>query len=283
MDQGTVQYYFSSWNNLGSTTNGVATKELLPGNYTFRMSYAAATNDKQQNIGTNSTVVFQTVNATVQLQNSLGSPIDQGTVQYYFSSWNNLGTTTNGVAAKELLPGNYTFRMTYEAATSDKQQNIGTNPAVVFQTVNAVVQLRNSQGAPIDTGRVQYYFSSWRDFGVTSNGVAAKELLPANYTFRMTHEAVTNDKAQNISTNNTVSFSTVLCTVRVKNSQNQPVDGALASYYFSSWRQIGPTVNGEITKELLPANLTFRMTMGTVTRNKAQNTATNGLVEFVTQ
>jgi hypothetical protein len=261
----------------------VAAKELLPGNYTFRMTYAAATNDKQQNIGTNPTVLFQTVNATVRLQNSLGSPIDQGTVQYYFSSWNNLGATTDGVAAKELLPGSYTFRMTYEAATNDKQQNIGTNPVVVFQTVNAIVQLRNSQGAPIDTGRVQYYFSSWRDFGVTSNGVAAKELLPANYTFRMTHESVTNDKAQNISTNNTVSFSTVLCTVRVKNSQNQPVSGALASYYFSSWRQIGSTVNGEITKELLPANLTFRITIGTVSQNKAQNTATSGLVEFVVQ
>jgi hypothetical protein len=113
--------------------------------------------------------------------------------------------------------------------------------------------------------------------------VAAKELLPANYTFRMTHETVTNDKAQNISTNNTVSFSTVLCTVRVRNSQNQPVSGATASYYFNSWRQIGQTVNGEITRQLLPANLTFRVTLGTVTQNKAQNTATNGVVEFVVQ
>jgi len=283
MDQGTVQYYFSSWNNLGNTANGIATKELLPGNYTFRMTYAAATNDKLQNIGTNPTVIFQTVNTTVQLQNSLGSPIDQGTVQYYFSSWNNLGATTNGVPAKELLPGSYTFRMTYEFATNEKQQNIGTNPAVVFQTVNAMVQLRNSQGAPIDTGRVQYYFSAWKELGVTSNGVAVKELLPANYTFRMTHESVTNEKAQNISTNNTVAFSTVLCTVRVKNSQNQPVNGALASYYFSAWRQIGPTANGEITKELLPANLTFRITLGTVSQDKAQNIATSSLVEFVTQ
>jgi hypothetical protein len=283
IDQGTVQYYFSSWNNLGTTSNGVAAKELLPGNYTFRMTYAAATNDKQQNIGSNATVVFQTVNATVQLKNSQGGFIDQGTVQYYFSSWNNLGVTTNGVAAKELLPGNYTFRMTYAAATNDKQQNIGTNPTVLFQTVNAIVQLRNSQGAPIDTGRVQYYFSSWRDFGVTSNGVAAKELLPTNYTFRMTHETVTNDKAQNISTNNTVSFSTVMCTVSVKNGQNQPVDNAVISFYFNTWRQIGPTVNGLVAKELLPANLTFRMTLGTVTQNKAQNTGTSGMVEFVTQ
>ncbi len=283
IDQGTVQYYFSSWQSLGTTTNGVATKELLPGNYTFRMAYASATNDKQQNIGSNPTVAFQTVNAAVQLQNSQGALIDTGTVQYYFSSWQNFGTTTNGVATKELLPANYTFRMSYASATKDKQQNVGTNPTVVFNTVNAIVQLKNSLGAFIDQGTVQYYFSSWKSLGATTNGVAAIELLPGSYTFRMSYETVTNDKVQDISTNSTVDFTTVLCTVRVRNSQSQPVDGALISYYFSSWRQIGTTTNGEVTKELLPANMTFRMNLGTTQQDKVQNIGTNALVEFSVQ
>ena len=283
IDQGTVQYYFSSWQNLGSTTNGVAMKELLPGNYTFRMAYASATNDKQQNIGTNPTVLFTTVNAAVQLKNSARSFIDQGTVQYYFSSWQSLGTTTNGVATKELLPGNYTFRMSYASATNDKQQDIGTDPTVVFTTVNASVQLKNSLGSFIDQGTVQYYFSSWQTLGPTINGVATKELLPASYTFRMAYETVTNDKVQDISTNSTVSFSTVLCTVTVKNGQGQPVDGAQVSYYFSSWVPIGATVGGQVTKELLPATLTFRETLGSATQNKAQNIGTSSLVEFVVQ
>ena len=283
IDQGTVQYYFSSWQSLGTTSSGVATKELLPANYTFRMAYASATNDKEQNIGTNATVVFQTVNTAVQLQNSQGALIDTGTVQYYFSSWQNFGTTTSGVATKELLPANYTFRMSYASATKDKQQNVGTNPTVVFNSVNAIVQLKNSLGAFIDQGTVQYYFSSWKTLGSTTNGVAVKELLPGSYTFRMSYETVTNDKVQDISANSTVSFSTVLCTVRVRNSQSQPVDGALISYYFSSWRQIGTTVNGEVTKELLPANLTFRMNLGTTQQDKAQNIGTNALVEFSVQ
>ncbi|MBF8295284.1 MAG: hypothetical protein HW389_1829, partial [Bacteroidetes bacterium] len=176
-----------------------------------------------------------------------------------------------------------TFRMTHEIATNDEQQNIGNNPAVVFQTANAIVQFRNSQGAPIDTGRVQYYFSTWKDLGVTSNGMAAKELLPANYTFRMTHESVSNDKVQNISTNSTVSFSTVLCTVSVRNAQSQPVNNAMISYYSTAWKQIGLTENGQVSKELLPANLTFRMTLGAVSQDKAQNIGTSSLVEFVTQ
>jgi|GEM_PF-3377227 len=285
---GSLQYYDGTWkdatNNNGGTFNITTSLKTL----SLRMTYEFATQTKSNVTVGYDTVAFQTVNAQIKLQSSQGAPIDTGTVQYYFSSWKTLGTTTNGVASKELLPGTYTFRMTYASATLDKQQDIGANPVVIFQTVNASVQLKNSQGAlmPVplgDQGTVQYYFSSWKNFGATTGGVATKELLPGNYTFRMTHESISNDKVQNISTNNTVSFSTVLCTVRVVNSQNQPVNGALASYYFSAWRQIGLTADGEITKELLPANLTFRITVGTVSEDKAQNTATNGLVEFVTQ
>ena len=170
--------------------------------------------------------------------------------------------------------------MTYAYASKDKQQDIGANPVVVFQTVNAAVQLQNSQGTLMDQGTVQYYSGAWRTFGVTANGIASKELLPNNYSFRMTCEFVSNDKVQDISANNTVSFSTVLCTVRVKDTQSQPVDGAQASYYSGAWRQIGATVNGEVTKELLPATLTFRITYGTTQQDKTQNLSTSNVVEF---
>jgi len=280
IDQGTVQYYSGAWRELGTTTNGVANKELLPNNYSFRMAYAYASKDKQQDISTNPTVVFQTVNATVQLQNSQGTLIDQGTVQYYSGAWRDLGVTTNGIVAKELLPNNYSFRMTYAYASKDKQQDISTNPTVVFQTVNAAVQLQNSQGTLIDQGTVQYYSGAWRDLGTTTSGIAKKELLPNNYSFRMTYEYVSLDKAQDISTNNTVSFSTVLCTIRVKNSQNQLINNAMTSYYSGAWRQIGNTVNGVITKELLPVNLSFRVKYGTQQQDKQQNLSTNTVVEF---
>ena len=284
-DTGSVQYYAGAWRNLGTTTNGITAKELLPANYSFRMTYAYASKDKQQDISTNATVIFQTVSATIQLQNSQGNLIDQGTVQYYSGAWRDLGTTTNGIAKKELLPNNYSFRMTYAYASKDKQQDIGTNATVVFQTVNAAIQLQNSQGtlmpAPLgDQGTVQYYSGAWRTLGTTTNGTASKELLPNNYSFRMTYEYVSLDKAQDISVNNTVSFSTVLCTIQVKNSQNQPVNNAMASYYSGAWRQIGNTVNGVITKELLPVNLSFRVKYGTQQQDKQQNLSTNNVVEF---
>jgi len=170
--------------------------------------------------------------------------------------------------------------MTYAYASKDKAQDITTNATVVFQTVNAAVQLQNSQGTLMDQGTVQYYSGAWRDLGTTTNGIAKKELLPNNYSFRMTYEYVSLDKAQDISTNNTVNFSTVLCTIRVKNSQNQLVNNAMASYYSGAWRQIGNTVNGLITKELFPVNLSFRIKYGTQQQDKQQNLSTNAVVEF---
>jgi len=283
MDQGTVQYYAGAWRDFGTTSSGVATKELLPANYSFRITYAYASNDKQQNIGSNPTVVFQTVNAAVQLKNSQGTLIDQGTVQYYAGAWRDFGSTTNGVVTKELLPNNYSFRMNYAFASKDMQQNIGSNPTVVFSTVNAAVQLKNSLGNLIDQGTVQYYAGAWRTFGTTSGGTATMELLPNSYSFRMTYEYVSNDKTQDIGANSTVSYSTVLCTVRVSNTQGQAVDGAQISYYSGAWRAVGSTVGGQVTKELLPANLSFRMTYGGKSQDKQQNLLTNPVVEFVSQ
>ena len=280
IDVGTVQYYSGGWRNFGTTTNGIATLELLPNNYSFRMTYAFANNDKQQNIGTDPTVIFQTVPTTVQLKNSTGDFIDQGAVQYYSGGWRNFGTTTNGVATLELLPNNYSFRMTYAFASNDKQQNIGDNPTIIFQTVPATIQLKDSKGNLIDEGTVKYYAGGWRTFGTTTDGIATLELLPNNYSFRMTHEFISNDKAQNINENNVVEFSTVNSIVHVKDQLANPLDGAAISYYSGGWRQIGTTVNGEITKELLPKNLTFRAVYDGSSQDKTQDTTIDNLVEF---
>jgi|GEM_PF-1863930 len=281
IDQGTVQYYSGAWRDLGTTSNGIASKELLPNNYSFRMTYAYASNDKQQNIGTDPNVIFKTVNANVQLQNSSGNLMDQGIVQYYSGAWRDLGTTSNGIASKELLPNNYSFRMTYAYASNDKQQNVGTDPNVIFKTVNTQAQLQNSQGAPLDTGKVQYYSGAWRDFGTTSNGITSKELLPNTYSFRMTHAFISKDVSQNTAANNIVKFSTVLATIRVRDAQNNPVNNASASYYSGAWRQIGLTTNGTVTKELLPANLTFRVNYNSIQKDKTQDTSVNNIIEFI--
>jgi hypothetical protein len=278
IDQGTVQYYSGAWRTFGTTSGGVITKELLPNSYSFSMTYAYASNNKQQDIGANSTVVFQTVNAAVQLKNSQGSLIDQGTVQYYSGAWRTFGTTSGGVTTKELLPNSYSFSMTYAFASNNKQQDLNSNTTVVFQTVNTTIQLKNSQGNLMDTGTIQYYSGAWRAFGTTTNGGVSMELLPNSYQFNMTYAYVTNSKTQDVGSNNTVTFSTVLATVNVINTQNNPVNNAAVTYYSGAWRQFGNTVNGNATKELLPASLQFRAQSGSASQNKTQDLSANPLV-----
>ena len=96
------------------------------------MTYAYASNDKQQDIGINPNVVFQTVNTMFNYKTVKGNLIDEGTVKYYAGGWRDFGTTVNGSVSKELLPNNYSFRMTYAYASNDKQQNIGDNSKCYF-------------------------------------------------------------------------------------------------------------------------------------------------------
>ena len=280
IDEGTVQYYSGGWREFGVTSGGVAATELLPKNYNFRMSYASASNDKQQDISADPTVVFQTVPARVELQNSSGTLMDEGTVQYYSSGWREFGVTSDGVAVKELLPKNYNFRMSFAYASIDKQQDITTDPTVVFQTVPARVELQNSSGELIDEGMVKYYSGGWREFGVTYGGVAARELLPKNYNFRMSFAFASNDKQQDISSDQTIVFSTVLATINVTNQVGQPVNDAQTKYYSGGWRTIGTTVNGAISIELLPKSYSFRAIYSGTSNDKQQDISSDPVVNI---
>jgi hypothetical protein len=280
IDEGTVQYYSGGWRELGVTSGGVAVKELLPKNYSFRINYAYASNDKQQDIGTDPTVIFQTVPAQIQLRNSLGTLMDEGTVQYYSGGWRELGITSGGVVVKELLPKNYSFRMSYAFASNDKQQDIGVDPTVVFQTAPAQVELRNSSGSLMDEGTVQYYSGGWRELGVTSGGVAVKELLPKNYSFRMGYAFASNNKQQDISVDPMVVFSTILATVNVTDQDSQPVNAAETRYYSGGWRTIGTTVNGSTNIELLPKSYSFRAVFSGTSQDKQQDISTDQVVNI---
>jgi hypothetical protein len=144
-------------------------KELLPGSYTFSMTYAYARQEKSQNVGSNPTVIFQTTRVTVQLKDSTGVLIDNEVVQYYAGGWRDIGSTSGGQVSKELLPRSYTFSINYAYARQEKLQNVGTDPAVVFQT---------GQVHSDSNSCTRYYAGGWRMF------VQDMELLPLAYTFR---------------------------------------------------------------------------------------------------
>jgi len=205
---GTVSYYDGGgWKDFGVTdASGAASKALPVKTYTFKIVYEGMSNQKSQDIGANPTVAFQTVHVTIHLKDSAGNPLDVGTVECYSNAWRTLGNTTTGEVSKELLSGQYTFKMTYEGTYNQKSQNIGTNPTVAFQTVHVSVQLIDSGGNPLDGGTAEYYANGWRTLGSTTAGKADKELLGGAYTFKMTYGGAYNQKQQDIGANPVVNF-----------------------------------------------------------------------------
>lgn len=172
-----VQYYSGSWKAFGTTgSDGTAKMALTSGTYKFQISWAGATQQKSQNVGTNPNVVFQTTLVTVKLVSSANVQLSGG-AQYYAGSWKTFGGGTT-TTTMELLPLTYSFQVTYAGASQRISQNIGTNPNVIFKTV----QVHSDSGKC-----TSYYAGGWRTF------TQDMQLLPGKYTFRF------NDKTRDIS------------------------------------------------------------------------------------
>ncbi len=282
LDGGTAEYYANGWKPFGTLTNGKANKELLSRAYTFKMHYANAENNLVQNLDTNTTVVFNTVNATVQLKDSQDNLLDGGVVQYYAGGWLDFGTATNGAATKELLPKSYNFKMQYGGTDKNIVQDLSTNTTITFNTVNTEIQLRDSQGNLLDGGFAKYYANGWKDFGSATNGIAHKELLSRAYTFKIQYGGADINHVQNLDTNTTVVFSTISVTVQLKDSQGNLLDSGTVEYYAAGWKPFGEISNGETTKELLSQNYTFKMLLGGLNTTRQQDVSTNNTVNFST-
>ncbi|MDX9713769.1 MAG: IPT/TIG domain-containing protein [Ignavibacteriaceae bacterium] len=267
-------------------SDSVITAEILSSDVTAVGSFPVWVTDRYSISDTLQFSVTQVSNPNlvVSLKNSLGNQIPASNVMYYESAaggWKDAVNNGDGTFTVITTKPTVSIRMFYEYANQTVHNVPAQNNTYTFQTVNASVQLKNSSGNLIDQGTVQYYAGAWRSFGTTVNGVANKELLPINYSFRMIYEYVPLDKQQDISTNSTVTFSTVLCTVKVTKANGQPLSGASTKYYSGAWRDIGLTnANGEATKELLPKSLNFRAASGNVSKDKQQDIGVNNLVEI---
>ena len=134
---GVVTYSAGSWWPFGTTdASGETVSELLGnGSYLFRMSYAGASIDANQDIKIDSIVVFNTVNVAVRLEDCDGNGLPGGVVTYAKGSWLNFGTTDGtGNAYKELLPIQYNFKVAYSHTSDEEPGDVGVNPTVLFKT-----------------------------------------------------------------------------------------------------------------------------------------------------
>ncbi|MGA7670638.1 MAG: hypothetical protein WBW04_09460, partial [Nitrolancea sp.] len=260
IDAGTGSYYAGGWHNLGDTSSGKITLEMLPGTYSFAMVYQGERNQKSQNIGTNPTVVFQTEAVTIRLKDHSGNPLDGGPASYYTSGWHDLGNTSGGQVTLEMLPGTYSFAMVYQGERNQKSQNVESDPNVVFTTTEVTVALTSSTNDSL-TGTASYYASGWHDLGDTSSGSITVEMLPGTYAFAMVYQGERNQKSQDIGADPAVVFQTTLTTIKlVDHTGTTGLSGGSASYYASGWHTAGVTDgSGQVQLEMLPGSYSFAM------------------------
>ncbi len=171
---GQPKYYKNGWHALPGTTgaDGQYLADLpldVTGSTPLRMVYEDKALDITQDITANPTVIFKTVNVTMRLQTSSGAPLDPGQGLFYTSGWRTFGTTSGGQVSKELLPGDYSFRLRYLGAGQDIAQNVSSNPTITFQAGQVIS----------DSGTcINFYTDGWKTF---TDGM---QLLAGSYSFR---------------------------------------------------------------------------------------------------
>jgi hypothetical protein len=92
----------------------------------------------------------------VKLVNSTGTKLTSGALQYYEGAWKDAVNNNDGTFFVNTTKTSLSLRMTYAYGTQTKSNVTVGYDTIVFQTVNAQIQLQNSSGALIDTGSVQY-------------------------------------------------------------------------------------------------------------------------------
>ena len=164
---GDVIYYASGWKTFGTTdASGDATKELLPGKYSFRMKYIGQSNQKSNIIlVSNNPLIYNTTNVALSYN---------GTIKYYASGWK-LFTQPS----MEMLPHNYPFRF-----DNKNQTNINVTGCNVSQGwVLLTVLDENGNGVPGGKAKPAYG-GSWGAVLPGQTDAAGKLFseLPPGYT-----------------------------------------------------------------------------------------------------
>lgn len=106
---------------------------------------------------------------------------------------------------KELFPGTYAFRITWEGATvTEANVDIEQDSPLLFQTAHAVISLVDANGLGLPGGIVTFFSDAWRDGGTTADdGQVELELLPKDYLFNMEYAGNTMVKASGLTASGT--------------------------------------------------------------------------------
>lgn len=201
-----AEYYASGWQQFG---DGVTSEsiELLAQDYNFRVSYAGGSESKHQDVSLDSEVVFETISVEANLFDSNADALDWTNLNYSQNggAWMQFDNIDQSTASRELLNGEYEFRLFYADATIDKDQNVGDDAIVNFATIPVTMNVYDENGNVLNGSNAMYDFSGATMFGDgTTPGVM--ELLPVTYAFSAMYDGDALATSQNTAFNPNVAF-----------------------------------------------------------------------------
>ena len=273
---GTARFYDSGWQDaLGETSSAgvIGLKNGAPSNMQYRMKYLGAEQQKTQNSGVDSFIVFQTTKVEVQLLDSGGAALTGGVVSFYANGWRDFGDANTSL---EMLPVSYQFQMVYGGGIQKMNENVSVVNLIVFQTVPVTVELRDSAGDPLAGGTVKYYANGWKTFGDANTTL---ELLPLSYQFEMTYGGGIQKMTKNVGVVNPIVFQTIAVTVELRDSNDALLPDGTVKYYANGWKTFG---DANTTLEMLPLSYQFEMTYKGGIQNMTRDTTVVNPIIFQT-
>lgn len=188
---GTITYYNGGWAYPGTQTNmgtdwgtagnaplgkagaGVVLLDGAPTNVVVALVYNGTRQQlPAQNVQTKPLFYFKTAKVDVKLADSANAPLAGGGASYYASGWYTIGTTdASGKVSVEMLPGSYSFAMTY---LGTREQFNGQSVALPSSTIT----FQTGKVHDVTDGSVSsYYANGWKPF------TQDMELLNGKYWF----------------------------------------------------------------------------------------------------
>lgn len=261
LDTGTASYYAGGWHTIGDTSGGVVHVEMLPGSYSFAMTYNGTRQQLNGQVisGLSDTVAFQTTFVNIELQSHTGAALnipDNGAASYYAGGWKSI-TTHNAnnprMVITQMLPGTYSFALTYNGTRDQKQQAIsGTAVTVYFHAALVMVQIENHDNSATldvaDNGSASYYAGGWHTI---AGDPPQAEMLPGTYSFAVVYQGTRAQETYTVIEPNPNNHANALQTVTFQTGSVHSTSGTAASYYAGGWK---PFIND---MELLPGTYTF--------------------------
>lgn len=145
-----IEYYTNRWKVFGVTDqDGIASKELLPVTYSFKVSFENAEQEiTDHDVFSDPVVNFNTIEVTVELLDDLGDGISGGVSKFKTQGWKDFGITDeDGQSTRELLPVTYSFRMEYDRNKQKiSDHNTGDDPVVTFYESDLKLATLNDLG-----------------------------------------------------------------------------------------------------------------------------------------